>query len=652
LENKQIEAVAQSIRALSMDAIQQCNSGHPGLPLGSADIGAVLYSEFMKINPEVSNWIDRDRFVLSAGHGSMLLYSLLHLSGFKLSLEDLKNFRRLNSKTPGHPEYGHTDGVEATTGPLGAGISNSVGMAIAETMLAEKFNTKEHKIIDHYTYTLAGDGCMMEGISYEAASLAGHLGLGKLIILFDSNKITIEGATSLATSENVTKRFEAAGWQTLSGNGNDIDSVKQLISEAKNETSKPTLIELKTTIGFGSPNRAGTSGIHGSPLGDEEIKKTREALGIPVDSDFYVNPLATELFAEKKSEWSKTYSKWTEMFESWANKNPELKAQWDKFFTDDYNLDSIKMPDFKIGDKIATRKSGGSVLNAFAKEIPNLIGGSADLTPSTNTGLTDMGNYSKDNRGGRNINFGIREHAMGGIMNGLALHGIRSFGSTFLVFSDYMRPTLRLAALMNIGSIFIFTHDSIFVGEDGPTHQPIEQVESLRSIPNLTLLRPADAQECSAAYKMALKNRTSPTVIILSRQNLEIFQKEENWEENYNKGAYIAYEPKKSIDSVILATGSEVTMAIEAAKKSDKSVRVVSVSSRKLFTSQNSDFKEKLIPVNANIVTAEAGITSGWEGLATTPENSVGINSFGLSGTGESVAQKLGFTVDNLLNRL
>ena len=652
MKNRQIEAVAQSIRALSMDAIQQCNSGHPGLPLGSADIGAVLYSEFMKINPEVSNWIDRDRFVLSAGHGSMLLYSLLHLSGFDLSLEDLKNFRRLNSKTPGHPEYGHTDGVEATTGPLGAGISNSVGMAIAETMLAEKFNTDEHKIIDHYTYTLAGDGCMMEGLSYEATALAGHLGLGKLIILFDSNSITIEGSTALATSENTIERFKAVGWQTLSGDGNDIDSVKQLISEAKSETTKPTLIELKTTIGFGSPNRAGTSGIHGSPLGDEEIKKTREALGIPVDSDFYINPLATELFTEKKLEWSQNYSKWAEMFKLWADKNPELKAQWDKFFTNDYNLDSIEMPNFKIGDKIATRKSGGTVLNAFAKEIPNLIGGSADLTPSTNTGLIDMGNYSKDNRGGRNINFGIREHAMGGIMNGMALHGIRSFGSTFLVFSDYMRPTLRLAALMNIGSIFIFTHDSIFVGEDGPTHQPIEQIESIRSIPNLTLLRPADAQECSAAYKMALKNRTSPTVIILSRQNLEIFQKENRWEENYNKGAYIAYEPKKNINSVIVATGSEVTMAIEAAKKSNKGVRVVSISSRKLFAAQNKDFKEKLLPVNSNIITVEAGITSGWEGLATTPENSVGINNFGLSGTGDSVAQKIGFTVENLLNRL
>lgn len=652
MDSIKIEAIAQSIRSLSIDAIQECNSGHPGLPMGSADIGAVLYGEIININPEESKWINRDRFVLSAGHGSMLLYSLLHLSGHNLSLEDLKNFRKIGSKTPGHPEFGHTDGVEATTGPLGAGISNAVGMAIAETMLADKYNTDNHKIIDNYTYTLAGDGCLMEGVSYEAASLAGHLGLGKLIVLYDSNSITIEGSTSLATSEDILKRFESFGWQTLKGDGNNIKEIERLIKEAKSETLKPAIIELKTTIGFGSPNRAGTSGIHGSPLGEEEIKLTKEALKIPSGSDFYINPLATELFSERQAEWKHNYNNWVADFKEWAKDNPELKKEWDIQFNGQ-DITDIEMPDFQIGESIATRKSGGVVLNHFAKNISSLTGGSADLTPSTNTGLNNMGNYSKEDRSGRNINFGIREHAMGGITNGLSLYGgLIPFASTFLVFSDYMRPTIRLAALMNIGSIFIFTHDSIFVGEDGPTHQPIEHIESLRNIPGLTVLRPADAQECFAAYRSALKNRTKPTVIILSRQNLTTFNKEKNWLKNYTKGAYIVQEDSNKPDAVIAATGSEVEMAIKAADKSEKKIRVVSITSREDFLAQDTEFKRSIIPEGVKTIVIEAGVTSGWLSIASSRKDIIGIDRFGYSGTGNDVAQNLDFTLEKVMELL
>lgn len=648
-----IEAVSQTVRALTIDAIEKSNSGHPGLPLGSADIGALLYGEFMNINPKESNWINRDRFILSAGHGSMLLYSLLHLSGHNISLEDIKNFRQIDSKTPGHPEYGHTDGVEATTGPLGAGISNAVGMAIAETHLAEKFNTKDFKIIDHFTYVLAGDGCLMEGISYEAASLAGHLKLGKLIVLFDSNSITIEGKTDITTSEDILKRFESFGWQTLKGNGNNILETEKLISEAKKDKERPTLIELKTTIGYGSPNRAGTSGIHGTPLGKEETIESKKALGIPTDSSFYINPLATELFNERQLYWNIRYNNWLDNFKKWSEANPDKKELWDREFNLELDLESVTSPVFKPGDSISTRKAGGLVLNAFADKIDNIIGGSADLSPSTNTYLNSKGDYSPIKRDGRNINFGIREHAMGGVVNGLSLYGgLIPFASTFLVFSDYMRPTLRLSSLMNIGSIFILTHDSIFVGEDGPTHQPIEHIESLRAIPGLRVLRPADANECFLAYKMAIKERNRPTAIILSRQNLEILEKEENWEKDYNRGAYIVEEAGDSPEVVIAATGSEVNMALEASKLSNKKVRVVSITSRELFLSQPKEFRERIIPKGVKTVVVEAGIRSGWGAIATSYNDIMGIDTFGYSGTAESVAKKLGFTTENLLKKI
>lgn len=650
---KEIEAIAQTIRALTIDSIQKSNSGHPGLPMGCAEIGAVLFGNVIKVNPDNSNWINRDRFVLSAGHGSMLLYSLLHISGYNLGIDDIKEFRKIGSKTPGHPEYGHTDGVEATTGPLGAGFSNAVGMAIAESMLADKFNTPEHKVIDHFTYVLAGDGCLMEGVSYEAASLAGHLGLGKLILLYDSNSITIEGSTSLSTSENVIERFKSFGWHTETGDGNNIEEILNLISKAKHERNKPTIIELKTTIGYGSPNKSGTSGIHGAPLGPDEIKLTRINLGIP-DQDFYINQIAIDYFKVKKIKWNDNYNNWLENFKSWSKKNTDLKKEWDHFFSSEYKFDDIQFPKYKVTQKIPTRKTGGEVLNSIAEAFSFIIGGSADLSPSTNTRLVDMGDYSFEDNSGRNIHFGIREHAMGGITNGIQLYGgFRPFCSTFLVFSDYMKPALRLAALMGIGSIFVFTHDSIFVGEDGPTHQPVEQLESLRGIPNLSVLRPADGDETIEAWKFALKNTNSPTAIILSRQPLEVFEKRySNWQRDYEAGAYIVKDSVSKPDIVILATGSEVNMALEVAQRSDKNIRIVSISSRKRFTKLPPTQREKIVPGGTRIITLEAGITYGWEGLATTREDAIGINEFGFSGNADDVAQKLDFNVQMVLNRL
>lgn len=649
---KEVEAVSQSIRALSADAIERSKSGHPGLPLGCADIGAVLFSKHLRLYPKKSSWINRDRFVLSAGHGSMLLYSLLHLSGFNITLDDLKDFRSIDSKTPGHPEYGHTDGIEGTTGPLGAGISYAVGMAISESYLSEKFNRPEYKIIDNYTYVLAGDGCLMEGISYEAASLAGHLELGKLILIYDSNNITIEGSTSISTSEDILKRFESFGWQTLEGDGHNLNEIDRLITKAKEEKKRPTIIKFNTVIGFGSPNLEGTSKIHGSPLGKDEIKRFRERLNIP-DIDFYINPLAINLFKNRSSEWKKNYNRWQTDFKSWAMENPKLNEEWNRHFSESYHFSNVDFPKFNIGDNLPTRVTSGAVLNSLANFFPGLIGGSGDLTPSTNTALIDLKEFSKSNRLGRNIHFGIREHAMGGIINGINLYGgLRAFCSTFLVFSDYLRPALRLAALMKLNSIFIFTHDSVFLGKDGPTHQPVEHIESLRAIPNLLLLRPGDGEESVESWKIALNNKSGPTAIILSRQNLKVFKKEDIlWKENYKKGAYIV---KDSIcpEIVILATGSEVNLALEAVNRSDKEIRVISVTSRKNLIDMGKGFIESLIPENTRVITVEAGINSGWLGFVKNWEDAIGIDSFGYSGDSEDIANKLNFNINRILERI
>ncbi len=647
-----IDAAALSIRALSMDAVQAANSGHPGLPMGCAELGAVLYGEVMKHNPLKPDWIDRDRFVLSAGHGSAFLYSLLYLSGYGLTLEDLKNFRQFGSLTPGHPEYGHTAGVETTTGPLGAGFSNAVGMAIAEEHLAARFNTPDEKVIDHYTYALSGDGCMMEGITSEAASLAGHLKLGKLIVFYDSNKITIEGETSLAFSEDVEARFKAYGWHVQNGDMYDPERIAGMIDEAKAVTDKPSLIILKSVIGKGSPNKAGTAGIHGAPLGEEEIKAARRNLGIPENESFYVAPGAREFFDAKKKKGEMDFSEWEERFSRWASANPGLKKEWDAFFGSP-DLSGVQWPVYSIGDSPATRKASGAAIKAISKSVGNLIGGSADLAPSNNTAM-DFGDFTADNRSGRTLHFGVREHAMGGISNGIALHGgLIPFCATFLVFSDYMRPAMRLASLMKIPVVFIMTHDSVFVGEDGPTHQPVEHIASLRMIPGMRVFRPADGEETNAAWEMALSCKDHPSTLALTRQGLKVFEKaDSDWRSTIKKGAYIAKDTDGTPDVVIVATGSEVSIALEAAEKSDKKVRVVSMMCRELFMEQDEEFRKSLVPGGVRTLVVEAGVRTGWEGIATSSDDILSIDTFGLSAPLKDVVRHFGFTAENVLKMI
>ena len=650
MDNKAIEAAALTIRALSMDGIQKANSGHPGLPMGCAELGALLYGEIMKHHPAEPDWIDRDRFILSAGHGSMLLYSLLHLCGYGLTLDDIKNFRQLGSPAAGHPEYGMASGIETTTGPLGAGFSNAVGFAIAEQMLGAKFNTADHTIIDHYTYVLSGDGCMMEGVASEAASLAGHLGLGKLIVFYDSNSITIDGSTEITFTEDVLARYEAYGWQALSGSAYDLDGIMGLVSQAKSEKEKPTLILLESIIGKGSPNLAGTSSVHGAALGADEVAATKKSLGIPEDVDFFVSPDATKYFDGKRDGWREGYTDWKERFASWAASNPVLKAAWDTYFSSP-DTGSAQMPDYSTGDSVATRSAAATAQNALAKTVPNLVGGSADLAGSNKTSMPDYGVFCKTDRTGRTINFGVREHAMGGVVNGISLHGgLTTFCATFLVFADYMRPAIRLAALMKLPVVYVFTHDSIFVGEDGPTHQPIEHLESLRIIPNVRVLRPGDAEETNTAWKMALERRDGPTVLALTRQNLSVFEKSNaEWQKSCRKGAYTAVDCEGTPDVVVVATGSEVEMAIEAAGQSGQKVRVVSMICRELFEAQDSSFKESLIPAGVRVITAEAGIGAGWYGIASSPDDILSIDRFGESGPAAAVADALGMNTAGLV---
>lgn len=655
--NSTLSAIATSVRSLSMDAVEKANSGHPGLPMGVADLGALLYANELRYNPANPSWPNRDRFVLSAGHGSMFLYSLLHLSGFDLPLDELKKFRQLGSKTPGHPEYGHTAGVETTTGPLGAGISNAVGMAIAETMMAAQFNTEKHNIIDHYTYALAGDGCMMEGVASEAASLAGHLQLGKLILFYDSNKITIEGETQLAFTEDVAARYRAYGWQTLECSAYDLDGISKLIEQAKSETDRPTLITLTSTIGFGAPNKAGSHNVHGAPLGADEIVATRANLGIPEGAEFYIDPAASDFFKEKKLDSAKANKEWDQLFSDWAAANPEKARLWETAHRGDLSkiIDQAQMPEYKPGDSAASRATSGKALNALAKVLPNLVGGSADLAPSNKSFMDGLSEYSAQVRDGRNMHFGVREHGMGGVVNGLALYGgLKAYGATFLVFADYMRPAIRLAALMNLPVTYIFTHDSIFVGEDGPTHQPVEQPASLRIIPGLTVLRPADGEEVNMAWKMALSSTDSPTALLLTRQNLVCFEKADaNWESNFAKGAYIARDCDGEAQYVIAASGSELGIALEAAEKanaSGKKTRVVSVPCRERFYAQDASYRNSLVPPTAKVVSVEAGVRMGWDQISPNYVGHVGIETFGASGKAKDVAAHFGLSAEGILN--
>ena len=654
MNEKEINAVASSIRSLSMDAIQKANSGHPGLPLGAAELAAVLYGEILKHNPADSKWADRDRFVLSAGHGSMLLYSILHLSGYKVSIDDIKSFRQVGSNCPGHPEYGMTDGVECTSGPLGQGIAMAVGMAVAETMLAARFNTAKHKIVDHYTYSLVGEGCLQEGVASEACSLAGHLKLGKLIVYYDCNKISIDGSTDITFTEDIAKRFEAYGWQVLNGSMYNPEEILKLSEEAKKCTDKPTLIILKSVIGYGAPLQ-GTADVHGAPLGADGVKTAKKTLGLPEDKDFYVLPEAYKYFEDKKAKFNSAEEDWKKEFDAWSKENPDLRNQWDAFHSGK-PTGTAKDAGFTAEDKTATRGAGGKVLNVMADRYLNLVGGSADLSGPNKTQLKNGGGiYSENNRIGRTIEFGIREFAMSALCSGISLHGgLRPFCATFLVFSDYMRAQIRLASLMKQPVIYIFTHDSIYVGEDGPTHQPIETLTALRAIPGVQVLRPGDAQETEAAWEMAIEAHDHPVCIILTRQDLQGYEKaDKDWKNTVKCGAYIAKDCEGTPDITVLASGSEVSMAINAASKvTQKKIRIVSVIDVKLFASLDEAAREKLTGSGVRIVTAEAGIGMEWMQFVKDKRDAFSIERFGESGPAEKVAEHLGFTAEKLAELL
>ncbi len=647
-----LEEVAKIIRGLSVDAIEKANSGHPGLPLGCADLGAVLFAEILKHDPEKPDWLDRDRFILSAGHGSMLLYALLHLSGYDITIEDIMNFRQIGSKTPGHPEYRHTPGVEVTTGPLGQGFANGVGMALAEKILAEKFNEKDFDIVNHYTYVLASDGCMMEGITSEAASLAGHWGLEKLIVIYDQNQISLAGRTDLTFTESVAERYRAYNWRVIGNvNGHDFDELKGALMKAREKSDKPVLIIVQTHIGFGAPTKQDSHTSHGAPLGHEEVIGLKKNLGLPADKTFYVSNEVREFFEKRKSELRQLRRQWDDKFISWSEKFPEKRRQLDE------SID-LKVPEemgfwkMDLAEKIATRSSSGEILNKIAEEIPYIIGGSADLEPSTMTYLEKFSELQKNCYNARNIRFGVREHAMGAICNGLALHkGIRPYCSTFLVFSDYMRPAIRLAALMNLPVIFIFTHDSVYVGEDGPTHQPIEQLESLRIIPNLQVIRPADNDEVKVAWQNILEKKEGPSVLILTRQKLPLLSKYQNISD-ISRGGYIVYQGGKDPYVVISASGSEVETALQVKdilEGEHISCRVVSIPDRETFSRQDFKYKESILNLKKSLqVVIEAATGQGWYEVI--PGLSIGIfiRRFGESGPGEQVAALLGLEPDKI----
>ncbi|MBR0030773.1 MAG: transketolase [Treponema sp.] len=645
-----IAAAAKSVRTLSIDAIQKAKSGHPGLPLGCAELAAVLYGEILKHNPADSKWVDRDRFLLSAGHGSMLLYSILHLSGYKISIDDIKAFRQVGSKCPGHPEFGWTDGIENTSGPLGQGIALAVGEALAESILAAKYNTANHKIVDHYTYALVGEGCLEEGVSSEASSFAGHNKLGKLIVFYDQNKISIDGSTDITFTEDIGKRYEAYGWQVLKGDMYDVENIVKLVEEAKAEKNKPTLIMLKSIIGKFAPKQ-GTPAVHGEPLGDADVAETKKNLGLDPNEFFHVEPEAYKYFADKKNAFAEKEAEWKKTFDAWAKENPKLAEQWNASQIGVADGDShANDPSYEVGKQVATRTASGDMINLMGEQYSYLVGGSADLKGSNKSGMKcDGGTYTPENRAGRSIEYGIREFGMASIALGMAAHGgIRPYVATYLVFSDYMRPSIRLASIMKMPVIYDLTHDSIFVGEDGPTHQPIEHLASLRAIPGLQVLRPGDAEETAAAWHIAMQAKDHPVLFALTRQNVPVYEKEDkNWRETIKKGAYIV-SGTGNADVTVVATGSEVSMALEAkAKVTGKSVRVVSVLDKKLFESQSDDFQKSILG-SGRVIVAEAGVRNGWEFYVSNKKDLFTIDRFGDSGPGKKVAEEFGFTADKL----
>ena len=643
-----------AIRVLAADAVQKAKSGHPGLPLGCAAVAYELWAKHMKHNPANPDWADRDRFILSGGHGSTLLYSLLHLFGYGLTKEDLASFRQLDSLTPGHPEYRHTKGVEATTGPLGAGMAMAVGMAIAEAHLGAKFNKEGYPVVDHYTFVLGGDGCMMEGISSEAFSLAGTLGLNKLIVIYDSNRISIEGSTDIAFTENVQKRMEAFGFGLfMVEDGNNLEEIGAAIEAAKADTARPSFITVKTQIGYGCPAKQGKASAHGEPLGEENVAALKENIGWPSMEPFYVPDEVYANYKEIAEDKAKAEEAWNVMFAEYCEKYPEKKEEWDKEFDLDIAKPLLDNEDFwKYDDKPdATRNLSGIVLNRLKDYVPNLIGGAADLAPSTKTYMKDMGDFSKNNRLGRNLHFGVREIAMAAIGNGITLHGMRAYVSTFFVFSDYVKPMARLSALMRIPTTYVLTHDSIGVGEDGPTHEPIEQLAMLRAMPNFHVFRPADATETIAAWYSAVTSKETPTALVLTRQNLPQLAGSSR---EALKGAYIlADSDKETPDAIIIATGSEVSLAVDAKAELAKEgvdVRVVSMPCMDIFEEQPDEYKEKILPKNVRArVAVEALIDYGWGKYVGLDGKCVCMTGFGASAPAAALFKKYGFTTENVV---
>ncbi len=648
-----------TIRTLAIDAIQKANSGHPGLPMGAAPMAYVLWQKHLRHNPSDPHWPNRDRFVLSAGHGSMLLYSLLHLYGYDMTIDDLQAFRQWESRTPGHPETLLTPGIEATTGPLGQGTANAVGMAMAERFLAHTFNRPGHTIVDHHTYALVSDGDLMEGISGEACSLAGHLKLGKLIYLYDSNNISLDGPTSLAFStEDVSKRYEAYGWQVLrvDDGDTDLDAIDAAITQAKSEVDRPSLIFIQTTIGYGSPNKQGTSGAHGNPLGTDEIVLAKKTLGWDHERSFFVPDEARSHFGTAVNQGKQAQAEWEQQFKNFANAHPDLAKDWAMSLAGELPADwDSELPTWKTGEKLATRQASGKALNAIASKVPWLLGGDADLSGSTNTALKDAGDFNGQTGEGRNIHYGVREHAMGAIANGMAYHkGVRTFVATFFCFSDYMRPTARLAALNELPVTMVWTHDSIGLGEDGPTHQPIEHLMSFRAIPGFSVVRPCDANETAEAWQFAMNQKSGPVALILSRQGLPVLDRTNSGKEGLAHGAYTIVEAEDdNPQAIIIGSGSEVSIAVEAQgilAKEGIRVRVVSMPCWEAFEAQSNEYRESVLPKSVKArVSIEAGVTFGWSRWIGDNGIAIGIDTFGASAPGPVNMEKFGLTADKVV---